>query len=49
MDSLKDQKNVRMRAWRVAFGGNQLDGRFKLFGFVLAFLLIGGTFFAAMS
>lgn len=48
MDSLKNQQNARMKAWRVLFGGNQIVGRTKLFLFLIAFILIGGAIFATL-
>lgn len=46
MDSLKNQPNAGMKIWRVLFGGDQIEGRSKLFGFIIAFILIGGAAFA---
>ena len=48
MDSMKSQPNAVMKGWRALFGGNQIEGRTKLFGFLLAFILIGGVVFALL-
>ena len=48
MDSDKGGRSAGMRAWRFLFGGDQVEGRGKLFVFLILFILVGGLIFGLL-
>ncbi|WP_019997781.1 hypothetical protein [Aureimonas ureilytica] len=49
MDSLKAQHDPLLKIWRVIVGGNEATGMVRLMGFLAAYVLIGGLFFALIT
>ncbi|WP_156382089.1 MULTISPECIES: hypothetical protein [unclassified Aureimonas] len=49
MDSIKQTDDYGMTVWKLMFGGDNLFGRLKLYIFLAAFILIGGSTLAQLA
>lgn len=49
MDSIRKKDDPWMRIWKVLFGGDTLLGRWKLYLFLVGYLLLGGLTLAQLA